>query len=133
MAIDSLIYSLIQVLHNLGAALVLGAPVFWLLLAPPLQRARPVLLILAVAWALQGITGAGFGSASWWLYGRLPDLHPIAFAALLIKIGCVTCGLLFTLYLIFTAHGAPGRLSWGALAVLAAIALSAAAVLRWNA
>jgi hypothetical protein len=133
MALDSLVYSLIQALHNLGAALALGAPVFWLALAPPPQRARPVLGVLVGVWALQGVTGTAFGLSSWLLYGQLPDLHRIAVAALGIKIACVILGLALSVFLFARRDRAPGLLGWLTLACLAGLALIAAAVLRWNA
>ena len=132
MAADSLVYSLIQALHNLGAALALGAPVFWLALAPPAERVRPILGLLAAVWALQGITGAGFGAASWLLYGRLPELHPIAVGALALKVFCVLGGLALSILLLARRSGPPARGPWLGLAALAVSALTAAAVLRWN-
>lgn len=132
MAADSLIYSLIQALHNLGAALALGAPVFWLALAPPAERVRPILGLLAAVWALQGITGAGFGAASWLLYGRLPELHPIAVGALALKVFCMLGGLALSILLLARRGRPPARGAWFGLAAFAAITLSAAAVLRWN-
>ena len=132
MATDALVYSLIQALHNLGAALTLGAPVFWLALVPPAERARGVLGLLAAVWALQGVTGIGFGISSWLLYGRLPDLHPIALGALGVKIACMALGLAFSIFLLARRDQAPGPTAWLGLAALATGALVAAAVLRWN-
>jgi hypothetical protein len=131
-ATDSLLYALIQALHNLGAALLLGAPVFWLALAPRAERARPLLGLLAALWVLQGLTGAGFGIASWLLYGRLADLHPIALGALGIKIACVVAGLILSVFPLSRTAVAVDRAAWLGLAASAALALCAAAVLRWS-
>jgi hypothetical protein len=128
-ATDSLIYALIQAPHNLGAALLLGAPVFWLALAPRAERAQPLLGLLAALWALQRLTGAGFGIASGLLYGRLPDLHPVALGT---KILCMAASLALSLFLLSRPAGAPGRVAWLGLAASAVLALCAADVLRWS-
>ena len=77
MATDSLVYSLIQIIHNLNAAIVVGAPLFGLWYGFNRVVPQQVLGLIAIAWMLQGITGAAFGVASYSLYGALPDLHPI--------------------------------------------------------
>lgn len=133
MATDSLVYSLIQALHNLGGAVALGAPVAWLVLRPPEKNARALVAVLVGVWTLQGVSGAGFGAASWYFYGSLPDLHPIAVAALVIKIGCMAGGATLSVYLLVRRNGRPGPRAWLGLAALAALALTGAAVLRWNA
>jgi hypothetical protein len=137
---DSLVYAAIQAAHNLGAALVLGAPLFRGLSQPgpgsgpaPSPAASPprgTLALIAALWALQMATGTGFGLASLSFYGALPDLHPIAWGALAAKVACALAGLGTALWLLGRGR-APGRTAWSLLALLAAIALCAAAVLRW--
>jgi hypothetical protein len=132
-ATDSLVYSLIQIVHNLNAALVLGVPLLGLWHG--FHGIGPVrsLRLLAGLWALQGITGAAFGAASYWLYGALPDLHPIAFGALSVKVACVGAGLGLCAWLLIRSPHAQNRAAWIGLAVLGGTALSAAAILRWYA
>jgi hypothetical protein len=75
-----------------------------------------------------------FGLTSLYYYGETPDLSGIAIAALAVKVAAATIG--FLLAAVYLARGRGwGRLevkhSFEALAALAAIALAAAAFLRW--
>lgn len=83
---------------------------------------------------MQIASGAGFGAISYYYYGRLAEIHGVAVAALAIKVACAIAGL--ALALLLQSRGgrwneSPRRLSWRALAALAATALAAAAFLRW--
>lgn len=128
--LDSLVYSSIQLVHNLGAALALGTPVTWMLYSPSPERSRQALWLLIVVWTLQGVSGIGFGTASWLIYGQLPDLHAIALSALFVKIGCVITAWLYCFHRL-RRNRPPGRFAWPLLSFVAATALTAAAVLRW--
>lgn len=130
---EELVYSLIQVIHNLNGAVALGLPLFWLWYRPQHPRPTRLLTVLALVWILQGATGAIFGVASFSFYGTLPDLHPIAFAALLLKVVCVMVATVLCLWFMRRRKAAGKRGLWFWLTLLAATALAAAAVLRWNA
>ncbi|MGH8725517.1 MAG: hypothetical protein ACREU1_11715 [Burkholderiales bacterium] len=132
---ENLAYALTQVLHNFGAVVVVGGAAF-ALWAPALPSVREKRLarLVGLGWAVQIASGAGFGAVSYYYYGRLPEIHGVAVAALTTKVTCAVAGL--ALVLLLQSRGErwnePQRkLSWRALAVLAATALAAAAFLRW--
>jgi hypothetical protein len=90
--------------------------------------------IALVGWAAQAASGGAFGAVSWLYYGRFPDIHGIAIAALLIKIACAAAGFMLAAAYIHSGIGWSERArqaTWRALAVLAVTALTAAAFLRW--
>ncbi|MFZ2386653.1 MAG: hypothetical protein WAW69_02485, partial [Polaromonas sp.] len=85
-------------------------------------------------WTAQAASGAAFGLVSWLYYGRFPDIHGIAVAALLIKMACAAAGFGLAATSIYRGDGWSQRArqaTWRVLAALAATALTAAAVLRW--
>jgi len=132
---QNLVYALIQVIHNFGAATVVGAAAaaLWLVGGDAAAQRRLAVLVAAV-WAVQAASGAGFGVATFSFEGHLPDIHGLAVAALLVKIACAICG--FTLAVIYAKyHAAWGigkrLLAWRVLFALGITALSAAAFLRW--
>jgi hypothetical protein len=128
-------YALTQVAHNLGAVGVVAAAAVasYPALAPRELHRRLAWLALA-GWTVQGASGATFGAISYANYGRLPDIHGIAVAALLLKMACAAVG--FSLAGLLLARGsgwsdaARQRCSRSLLA-LALTALTAAAFLRW--
>ncbi len=130
-----LVYALVQVIHNLGAAAVVGGPAAVLALDPPLGTARRRLaLAVLAAWALQAATGAGFALASYRLKGALPEVAGVALAALSIKLAATAGGLVLGALLAWRRVPWPRRgerLAWAACLTLAAAAVSAAAFLRW--
>ena len=135
MLAENLGYALAQVLHNFGAVVVLGGAGF-ALWAPALSpvREKPLAQLVALGWTVQIASGAGFGAISYYFYGRLPDIHAVATAALAIKITCAIAGLALALFLLSRGerwNEMRRRYSWRALAVFAATALAAAAFLRW--
>jgi hypothetical protein len=130
--VQNLAYALIQVVHNFGAAAVVGLSVsgLWLRERP---IARRLVLLLAVAWAVQAVTGALFGATSYHFYGHFPDIHGIAVDALFIKVGCAVAGFLLAGFACLwwecaQRHAFP---IWLMLCLLASVALSSAAFLRW--
>ncbi len=132
---QNLVYALIQVIHNLGAATVVGAAAaaLWLVSDNALVQRRLAVLVAAV-WAVQAASGAGFGIATFSFEGHLPDIHGLAVVALLIKITCAICG--FVLAVAYAKNhlkwGARKRLMvWHVLFAIGVAALSAAAFLRW--
>lgn len=132
---ENLAYALTQLLHNFGAVAAVSGAAFALWARPlPSPRETRLVRLVALAWAVQVASGAGFGAVSYYHYGQLPDLHGVALAALSTKIACAAAGL--ALALVFAmAVGRWGEarrtMSWGVLAALAGIALAAAAFLRW--
>ena len=132
--IQNLIYALIQVVHNFGAATVLGISTYGYRRSSKKEVVDAPLLILAIAWAVQGVSGATFGLTSLYFDGQLPDIHGIAIIALWVKIVCVVTGLSVAIISLKksmgTVHKTPCSV-WLASLALAVTALSAAAFLRW--
>lgn len=129
---QNLAYSAVQVLHNFGAVATVGGSVA-ALLAPPDVRRRLAWLAFA-GWTTQAVSGSAFGLTSYYFYHRFPDISGIAIAALTVKIICVAFGfLLVTAYLLPYSAGLDQfrKRVWPASTILAATALTAAAVLRW--
>lgn len=135
--IQNLIYALNQVIHNFGAATVVGIGTYGLIRQRPAQDTGPPrepLLPLAIAWAVQGASGATFGITSFYFNGELPDIHGVAITALIIKIACVITGFMLAVFAIWrhrTNSEPVARVFWSASLALGATALSAAAFLRW--
>jgi len=133
--VENLTYSLVQIVHNFGAAGVVGGSVFALWPVPQAPSTlRRLAWLVMFSWTAQIVSGIGFGLTSLYFYGLLPDIHGTAVIALGIKIAAAVTGLvIISLYL--------GRLGawtdvqrmrlWSVTASLAVIALTAAAVLRW--
>lgn len=135
MDLQNLSYAAIQLVHNFGAVAVAGGAVCALGPGAKLAGQRKTLSWIVLAgWAAQAASGAAFGGVNWLYYGRFPDIHGVALAALLVKLACAAAALLLlSAYLI---HGIgwserARQASWRALAALAATALGAAAFLRW--
>ncbi len=128
-------YAAIQIAHNFGAACVVGAPLFalWPARLTSAQQ-RPLAWLVLAAWLVQAASGLGFGAASYAFYGQFPDIHGIAIGALLIKIACAIVATALTgTYLARSRRWmeAGCRRAWLALLAVGAIALTAAAFLRW--
>jgi hypothetical protein len=131
--VQNLIYALIQVVHNFGAAAIVGMGAYetWLV------RGRPehgLASVLALVWALQASSGAFFGIVTYYYDGQLPDIHGVAVDALLLKIICVAAGFVLAVSYAkwgsgWSDHGC--RFVWGASFALGAVALGSAAFLRW--
>lgn len=135
MDLQNLAYALAQIVHNFGAVAVTGGAMVAL---SPLRAgsATPRWLagLVLTGWAMQIGSGAGFGAISYFYYGKFPELHGIAVAALGIKMLCAASGLIVAAAYLRYAAGWPEarcRNVWRGLATLAATALSAAAFLRW--
>ena len=131
---ENLAYALTQVVHNFGAAALIGSTVFWLWPKPRQDHARTFAWIILIAWSAQIASGIAFGLTSLHYYGETPDLSAIATAALIIKASSATTG-----FLLGAWHLVRGW-DWGLLgtkrafqaqAAFAVLALTAAAFLRW--
>ena len=132
---ENLNYAVVQLVHNFGAAAVVGLPI--LALYPAAQTAavqRRFAWLVGLGWAVQAASGTGFSVVSYYYYEKLPDLHGVAFAALLIKILCAAGGLWIATLYVRRATGWTDerrRAAWKLLASLGIAALAAAAFLRW--
>ncbi|MCO5108486.1 MAG: hypothetical protein M9907_15605 [Burkholderiaceae bacterium] len=135
MSAENLAYAVVQVVHNFGAAAVVGGAVgaLWLAGGDP-GRQRGLAWLVLAGWAAQAASGASFGAVSLHYYGQFPDIHGIAVAALRIKVACALAGFVLAALWLRRAAGwseAARRRAWKGLAALAAVALAAAAFLRW--
>jgi hypothetical protein len=132
---EDLSYAVVQVVHNFGAVAVVGGAIF--ALYPATQTAathRKLAWLVGFGWAAQAMSGMSFAAVSYHYYDKLPDIHSIAMAALLIKVLCAVSGLsVVILYLRYSTTLTIERrhLTWQLLAALGIIALTAAAFLRW--
>ena len=132
---QNLIYALIQVLHNLGAATVVAtsASALWLVRGNAAVQHR-LALLLAVAWAIQAASGALFGMTTFLFENHLPDIHGIAVDALIIKVICAISGFVLAVFyarLNPRLSGNSRLLVWRVSFVLGVVALGSAAFLRW--
>jgi hypothetical protein len=131
---ENLAYALIQVVHNFGAAAVLGGALFALWPVPRLEYGRPFARLILLGWGAQIASGGLFGLTSLYYYGETPDLSGIAVTALAVKVAAAIAGfLLAALYLMRGREWsrASVKRSFHTLAALGAVALTAAAFLRW--
>ncbi|MBI2313944.1 MAG: hypothetical protein HYU77_15710 [Betaproteobacteria bacterium] len=132
---ENLVYAVVQLFHNFGAVAVVGGAVAGAWPAP--ARAEPMrrlARLVCAAWAVQIASGAAFGAASYYYYGRFPDIHGIAIAALAVKAICAASGFLLAAAYLYRAArwSAPAcERVWRLLAALGITALTAAAFLRW--
>ena len=130
---QNLAYAVVQVLHNFGAVATVGGS----LAAARIENVgvRKKLAWLALAgWGTQAASGAIFGLVSYAFYHQFPDIAGIAVVALVIKMLCAATGFLLVAAYVLRGANWPERKGKTALlssVVLAAIALSAAAFLRW--
>ncbi len=132
---QNLAYALTQVIHNFGAAAVVGGAIAALCLTPRQpQFARSLAWLVGLAWAAQIASGALLGAISFYYYGRFPEISGIASGALIVKVISAGLGVLLAgAYLLradrWTETGR--RRTWQALVGLGLAALTAAAFLRW--
>ena len=126
-----LVYALVQVVHNLGAAVLVAGPaaaLAWQGRSAAVER-RLAWTLLAV-WSLQAASGAGFAATSYGFKGQLPEVAGAALAALAIKVAATVAGL-GVAALQLRRDRRPGTASWIAGMTLALVAVTAAAFLRW--
>lgn len=130
---QNLAYAVVQVLHNFGAVATVGGSLAAARLEDAGVRKKLAWLVL-IGWGTQAVSGASFGLVSFLYYHKFPDIAGVAFAALVIKILCAALGfMLAAAYLLRSADWPEknrGRV-WSSSVMLAVIALSAAAFLRW--
>lgn len=134
MASTLLDYALIQVFHNFGAVLILALSSRGLAAVRRQQSMRWLAGLTALAWALQGITGASFGWVTWHTEHQWPDIHGLAVAALIIKVMCVMVGILsMGAGMLWGSRWSTARQLgfWTMGLALGGLALTSAAFLRW--
>lgn len=134
MASEDLAYALTQVVHNFGAAGVVGGAFFALWPAFRPEHARLMAWLVLAAWSAQIGSGIVFGAVSLYNYGQTPDLSAVAMGALVVKVTAAAAGfLLSAYYLLKGKEWSPARIrtTFRSLGVLGATALTAAAFLRW--
>ena len=131
----NIFYTLAQVIHNFGAIAVVGGAMAMNFL-PSLAKniSRKLSWLVLIGWALQAVSGAGFGAISYVYHGKFPDISSIAQSALLIKILCTMIGITLSssyLYFFTSITVRKGQLVWKWLMAFSVIALTSAAFLRW--
>lgn len=135
MDITNILYTITQVIHNLGAVLVVGGSFF----AYWTQRKsgntqKKIAWGVLVGWLIQALSGAGFGTISYLFHGKFPEIHGIAKVALFLKISCTLSGFILT-FLFINNRNIWGdkyyAVIWRWILILASVALTAAAFLRW--
>jgi len=128
-------YAIVQVVHNFGAAAVVGGAAFMLYMTPqPAPLQRKFAWLVGFGWGTQALSGMVFGAISHYYYGKFPDIHGIAIAALVVKMLCATSGLVMVALYLRYADGWADRqrhVAWQILFALGATALTSAAFLRW--
>jgi len=132
--VRNLVYALIQVVHNFGAATVIGTAVVSLWFVRSAVSQRKLAAVMAAAWAVQLLSGAAFGATSYYYAGHFPDIHGVAIAALGVKLVCASVGFLLAAVYAKWASGWSIRrcfYAWCILVSLAGAALASAAFLRW--
>jgi len=106
-----------------------------LFMAPqPAPLQRKFVWLVGFGWGTQVLSGMAFGAISYYYYGKFPDIHGIAIAALGVKMLCAASGLfLVALYLRYAGIWSDTRRhnAWKVLFTLGTIALASAAFLRW--
>lgn len=130
---QNLFYAFTQIAHNLGAVTVVATPLYFLTVRQP-RHERGALWLALFGWSVQIVSGILFGLVSYYYYGQMPDIHGIAIVALVVKIGCAIAAVAGIVTALRVKDPQAGRLlgaRWPVLAVLALIAISAAAFLRW--
>lgn len=132
---ENLNYAIVQLVHNFGAAAVVGFAIFALYpAAQPAPVQRRFAWLVGLSWVVQVISGMGFGAVSYYYYEKLPDLSGVAFAALLIKIFCAAGGFILAMLYVRRAGAwtkEQRHAAWKFLGTLGVTALAAAAFLRW--
>ncbi|HEU0283158.1 MAG TPA: hypothetical protein VFQ99_05200 [Gallionella sp.] len=128
---QNLAYAATQIVHNFGAVAVVGGAACALAWREATAQRRLAWIVL-IGWATQAASGATFGAVSFYHYGKFPDIHGIAVAALGVKMVCAALGFTLAAWQLFARPSvASNRRTWLVLCGLGALALSSAAVLRW--
>ncbi|MEO6697001.1 MAG: hypothetical protein ABIN45_03255, partial [Gammaproteobacteria bacterium] len=95
--LENLAYSGVQLAHNFGAVAVVGSAAAATWLVSDQSSQQRLAKLMALGWAVQALTGAGFGATSYYFYGKFPDIKGIAIAALVVKIMSTITGFFLVL------------------------------------
>ena len=131
------LYACVQLVHNLGAAAVVGSPAAaWWLAQDNIVAQRKIAWLILYAWAIQVASGAGFGATTYYLKHELPELTSVGLFALVVKVSCALIS--FCLVAFYLRAGQSwsmrGRARlWQGLFIWGLAALISAAFLRWYA
>jgi len=131
MQTSTVVYAVIQSVHNVGAGLVVG---FAMVLALKIRKGaniRPLLWPLLIVWSLQGATGVSFALTSIYFHGAFPAIPFVAKAAMGIKVACTAVAFCISAWLLYKKATRAGTGTGLAYLALPVIALVAASVLRW--
>jgi hypothetical protein len=131
--LQNLSYAAIQVVHNLGAVVVVAGALTGLKWRERAIRRKLAWLTL-LGWLTQAASGATFGLTTFYFYHELPDIGGIATLALGIKMLCASIGILMLAAYLWLGERWPEprrEMTWLAASVLGVTAISAAAFLRW--
>jgi len=134
MDLQNLGYALTQVVHNFGAAAVLGGAIGALWQARQPESERKLAWLVCIGWATQIASGSLFGAISFHYYGSFPDISGVAVVALILKAICATGGFFLAAFYLWRAAAWPDMRRhrvWLIMSGLSATALTAAAFLRW--
>jgi hypothetical protein len=132
-ATQNLIYSVVQVAHNLGAVATVGGSLVAFKTSSEDTRRKLAWLALS-GWGTQAASGAAFGAVSFYFYHQFPDISGIAANALAIKMGCAALGfIILATYLYCSKEWTLSEKNsvWLASSLLAITALCSAAFLHW--
>ena len=145
---EDFVYACIQLIHNVGAAAVVGIPTvaWWLMSSSRVATEltdrtisiqsipRSLAWLTLLAWSTQIASGITFGLTTYYLKHELPELTGVAFSALAIKVGCaIICCTLTLLYLLKGTRWIESfqLIAWKTLFALGLASLMSAAFLRW--
>jgi hypothetical protein len=134
MDLQNLGYALTQVVHNFGAAAVLGGSLAALWRPLQWESERKLGWLVCIGWATQIASGSIFGAISFHYYGRFPDISGVAVMALILKVICASGGFFLAALYLWRAAAWPAARRhriWLTMSGLSATALTAAAFLRW--
>ena len=142
------LYSCVQLVHNIGAAAVVGSPAiaWWLTRAsrkPEGLFGSPLAIVsvlhklawfTVIAWMTQVLSWVGFAATTYYLKHGLPELTDVGLMALGIKITCAIISIAFVFYYLkASSHRSVQTKAkvWQLLFMLGLAALISAAFLRW--
>jgi hypothetical protein len=132
---ETFIYTLVQLVHNFGAAAVAGSPIAALWSGRENKTAlRKLAWLMALGWVAQGASGIGFAVTSYTMEGALPKVEGVALTALALKVGCTLVGVVLAGFYLMTGSrwSTVNQLRmWKFMVITTLTALSAAAALRW--
>lgn len=132
MQLDNALYAGVQIVHNFGAAAVVGLPLAALRFEATGPTLRGIYWLALLAWLAQSASGVGFGMVSYFVVGELPEIHDLALGALCVKILCAILSIvLLAAKLLKLAWAGSDRAALKRLAGLGSAALLCAAILRW--